>query len=175
MALDIALGWPDRLFRRIGHPVTWLGHVVSALDRRMNRAHRSFRARKLAGLAALLMILALVCLPALLVQCSLPGGLPGALLTGLLAWPLLATRSLHDHVAAVARPLMAGDIADGRRAVSMIVGRNPNHLDGPAIARAATESLAENTSDGIVAPLFWGCCSACRELPPTRRSTRLIP
>ncbi|CAM5328042.1 Cobalamin biosynthesis protein CobD [Frigidibacter albus] len=156
MALDIALGWPDRLFRRIGHPVTWLGHVVSALDRRMNRAHRSFRARKLAGLAALLMILALVCLPALLVQCSLPGGLPGALLTGLLAWPLLATRSLHDHVAAVARPLMAGDIADGRRAVSMIVGRNPNHLDGPAIARAATESLAENTSDGIVAPLFWG-------------------
>lgn len=155
-ALDSAFGWPDWLFRRIGHPVTWLGRVVSALDRRMNREEWSFRARRLLGLAALLIILTMACLPALLLQRSLPDGALGAFLTGALAWPLLATRSLYDHVLAVATPLAAGDVAGGRRAVSMIVGRNPDRLDSPAIVRAATESLAENTSDGIVAPLFWG-------------------
>lgn len=156
MALDAALGWPDAIYRRIGHPVTWLGWLVNALDRRLNVERMSFGARKLLGVVALLVVLAAVCLPALLVQRLLPGGALGVILTGALAWPLLATRSLYDHVAAVAAPLAAGDIAGARRAVSMIVGRNPEGLDAPAIARAATESLAENTSDGIVAPLFWG-------------------
>jgi adenosylcobinamide-phosphate synthase len=77
-------------------------------------------------------------------------------LLGILAWPFVALRSLHDHVAAVARPLEAGDIAAARTAVSMIVGRDPAQLDEAGIARAAIESLAENTSDGIVAPVFWG-------------------
>lgn len=156
MALDAAFGWPAGLFRRIGHPVTWLGRAISALDRRMNREERSFHIRKRLGIVAVLLVLALVCLPALLVQRSLPDGAVGAFVTGAVAWPLLATRSHHDHVLAVAGPLAAGDIAGARRAVSMIVGRNPDRLDSPAIARAATESLAENTSDGIVAPLFWG-------------------
>jgi adenosylcobinamide-phosphate synthase len=63
---------------------------------------------------------------------------------------------MHDHVDAVARPLMSGDLPAARQAVAMIVGRDPSRLDAAGIARAATESLAENTSDGIVAPLFWG-------------------
>jgi adenosylcobinamide-phosphate synthase len=91
-----------------------------------------------------------------IVSALLPGGWAGVMLTGVLAWPLLALRSMHDHVAAVARPLAAGDLKAARLAVSMIVGRDPNLLDGPAVARATLESLAENTSDGIVAPLFWG-------------------
>jgi len=77
-------------------------------------------------------------------------------LTGVLAWPLVAARSLYDHVARVARPLARGDLQGGRDAVAMIVGRDPNQLDQAGVARAALESLAENTSDGIVAPLFWG-------------------
>ncbi len=79
-----------------------------------------------------------------------------SLLVGILAWPLVALRSLHDHVAAVARPLEAGDLAGARVAVSQIVGRDPAMLDEAGIARATIESLAENTSDGVVAPLFWG-------------------
>src|SRR5690606_33774040 len=86
-----------------------------------------------------------------------PEGWPGTVLLGILAWPLVAVRAMHEHVAAVAGPLAAGDVAGARRAVSMIVGRDPERLDAPGVARAALESLAENTSDGIVAPVFWGC------------------
>ncbi len=65
-------------------------------------------------------------------------------------------RSMYEHVAAVANPLAHNDLPNARHAVSMIVGRETSALDEAAIARAALESLAENTSDGIVAPLFWG-------------------
>ncbi len=78
------------------------------------------------------------------------------MIVGIMSWPLVALRSLHDHVAAVARPLQAGDIAAARVAVAQIVGRDPAILDEAGIARAAIESLAENASDGIVAPVFWG-------------------
>jgi adenosylcobinamide-phosphate synthase len=68
---------------------------------------------------------------------------------------LLAQRSLHEHVAGVAQSLRGGGLAAGRQAVSHIVGRNPETLDEPAVCRAAIESLAENFSDGVIAPAFW--------------------
>jgi adenosylcobinamide-phosphate synthase len=77
-------------------------------------------------------------------------------LTALLAAPLMAGRSLYVHVARVAAPLAAGDIDGARGAVAMIVGRDPAALDTAGIARAALESLGENASDGVIAPLFWG-------------------
>ncbi len=79
-----------------------------------------------------------------------------ALFLGILAWPFIATRSMYDHVKAVATPLTKGDLATARLAVSMIVGRDPSALNEAGVSRAALESLAENTSDGIVAPIFWG-------------------
>lgn len=154
MALDVAIGWPDRLFCRIGHPVTWLGRAVTAAERRLNTGSRPWRLA--AGAATVLALALLAALPALAIQSMLPGGMWGALIGAVLAWPLIALRSMHAHVAAVARPLRVGDLSHARHAVSMIVGRDPSTLDTPAIARAATESLAENTSDGIVAPVFWG-------------------
>lgn len=69
---------------------------------------------------------------------------------------LLASRSLYEHVAAVATALSAGGLVRARSAVSKIVGRDPARLDASGIARASLESLAENASDGVVAPLFWG-------------------
>jgi adenosylcobinamide-phosphate synthase len=77
------------------------------------------------------------------------------MILAVLASSLLAQRSLHDHVAAVSKGLREGGIDGGRRAVSMIVGRNPQSLDEAGVSRAAIESLAENFSDGIVAPAFW--------------------
>jgi len=68
---------------------------------------------------------------------------------------LVAQRSLFDHVAAVARALHRGGLAGGREAVRHIVGRDPMSLDMHGVARAAIESLAENFSDGVVAPVFW--------------------
>ena len=86
----------------------------------------------------------------------MPDGLWGILLGGVLAWPLVAARSMYDHVAAVARPLADEDLDTARGAVALIVGRDPERLDAAGVSRAALESLAENTSDGIVAPVFWG-------------------
>jgi adenosylcobinamide-phosphate synthase len=154
LAIDLALGWPGWLHARIGHPVTWLGAVIAALERLGNRGARSIRIDMGALCVALVVALALG--PALLVQRVLPEGLWGVVLGGLLAWPLIALRSMHTHVAAVATPLLRGDQEAARAAVAMIVGRDPALLDGAGVARAAIESLAENTGDGIVAPVFWG-------------------
>ncbi|MDR5652854.1 adenosylcobinamide-phosphate synthase CbiB [Ruixingdingia sedimenti] len=156
MAVDAVLGWPGRLYARIGHPVTWIGALIAMLDRRWNRMPASEARRRIAGVACVLAVLAAAVIPAAMVQAALPGGWAGAVLAGCLAWPLVALRSLHQHVAAVARPLAAGDLAGARTAVAQIVGRDPERLDEGGVARAALESLAENASDGIVAPLFWG-------------------
>jgi adenosylcobinamide-phosphate synthase len=149
--IDSIFGWPPALHARIGHPVVWIGRLIDLLERRLNRG-----ARRFGGTVTVAVVLAVSVLPAALVQWALPEGWAGVLLGGVLAWPLLAVRSMHDHVAAVMRPLAASDLASARRAVSLIVGRDPARLDEAGVARAALESLAENTSDGIVAPVLWG-------------------
>jgi adenosylcobinamide-phosphate synthase len=156
MAVDTVVGWPGALFAQIGHPVTWLGSLIGALDARWNRASDAPATRRLAGVAAALIVFALAAGVGWLVQEAMPSGWRGVVLSGVLAWPLVALRSLYDHVAAVRDPLGAGDIEAARKAVSLIVGRDPAQLDEAGVARAAIESLAENTSDGVVAPLFWG-------------------
>jgi adenosylcobinamide-phosphate synthase len=156
LLVDAAVGWPEPLYRRIGHPVTWIGRLIDLLDRRTNRDSRPAATRRLAGLVAALGTIGLAAATGVTLQWLLPEGWAGLLVGALLAWPLLALRSMHDHVAAVARPLKAGSIAEARIEVAKIVGRDPSALDQAAIARAALESLAENTSDGIVAPVFWG-------------------
>lgn len=144
--LDAALGWPQSLFRRIGHPVTWLGKLINGLDRQMNRGQT--RARN--GMIASLIVIAAAAIPAMLLQSLL-----GPVLAGILAWPLIAGRSLHDHVKAVQKPLLVGDLPAARQATAMIVGRDVREADEPALSRASIESLAENASDGVIAPLFW--------------------
>ncbi|MCK1736863.1 cobalamin biosynthesis protein CobD [Bradyrhizobium sp. 138] len=156
MVVDALSGWPSWLFARIGHPVTWLGRVIGAMDRGWNRASDPPALRRAAGIAGALLVIALSVVIGWAVQCLLPSGWVQVVIVGVLAWPLVALRSLHDHVAAVAKPLSAGDITGAREAVSRIVGRDPAVLDEAGIARAAIESLAENASDGIVAPVFWG-------------------
>ncbi|MCK1455493.1 cobalamin biosynthesis protein CobD [Bradyrhizobium sp. 35] len=156
MMVDALLGWPLWLFARIGHPVTWLGGLISAIDTSWNRPSDPPAFRRAAGLAGALVVIALAVALGWVLQSLLPLGLIQLVLVGVLAWPLIALRSLHDHVVAVANPTRAGDIAAAREAVSRIVGRDPATLDEAGVARAAIESLAENASDGIVAPVFWG-------------------
>jgi adenosylcobinamide-phosphate synthase len=136
--------------------VTWLGRLIAAIDAAWNLASDSSTLRRAAGIAGAVVVITLAVALGWLLQSVLPSGWIGIALAGILAWPLVALRSLHDHVAAVAKPLQAGDIAAARTAVSRIVGRDPAALDKAGIARAAIESLAENASDGIVAPVFWG-------------------
>lgn len=149
------IGYPDWLYRLIGHPVTWIGGLISVLDRRWNREIDDPERRKRWGIVSLLVLLSITITASLLIEnilLVLPFGL---LLLVLAASSLPAQKSLENHVEAVAAALGAGGIQSGRKAVSMIVGRDPDELDEAAVCRAAIESLAENFSDGIVAPAFW--------------------
>ncbi|MGP9820072.1 adenosylcobinamide-phosphate synthase CbiB [Salinarimonas sp. NSM] len=156
LLVEAAIGYPGRVYTAIGHPVTWIGALIATLDRDLNRDDASPAVRRAMGVLALVAILAVPGALALALQAILSGfGLLGLLAAAILASSLLAQRSLHEHVAAVRDGLRAEGLAGGRRAVSMIVGRNPESLDEAGVSRAAIESLAENFSDGIVAPAFW--------------------
>ena len=155
MSAELTFGYPERLFSAIGHPVTWMGRIIGALDRRLNRDSAIALRRRVSGAVALVIMLAIVGTLAVLCQLlilRLPFGIVGL---GVLAGSLIAQRSLDRHVADVARALDKDGIEAAREAVSRIVGRDTAMLDAAGVARAAIESLAENFSDGVVAPVLW--------------------
>lgn len=154
MTIELTLGYPQWLFRAIGHPATWFGWLIEAMDERWNRQSRSLAIRRVAGIGALVLLASAAGLAGLAVQLAAGPGY-GLVIVALAASSLIAQRSLDEHVSAVAQALRTDGIAAGRAAVSRIVGRDPESLDEPAVCRAAIESLAENFSDGVVAPLFW--------------------
>ncbi|MEJ8572273.1 adenosylcobinamide-phosphate synthase CbiB [Microbaculum marinum] len=158
LLIEAAIGYPAPVQRAVRHPVVWIGALIDRLDVRFNRASLPESRRRLNGVGALCVLLAAAVVPALIVQASLFAVLPwaaAALLSGIAASSLIAQRSLWRHVAAVAEGLETEGLAGGRKAVAHIVGRNPDSLDEAGVARAAIESLAENFSDGIVAPALW--------------------
>jgi adenosylcobinamide-phosphate synthase len=155
LVVEVAVGYPAFVYRVIGHPVTWMGRLLGALDRRLNREGDSVGTRRLAGIVALVVLLGASIGGAFSFEWFVSTGIIGTVLTVIAATTLIAQRSMYDHVRAVADALETGGLAAGRAAVSMIVGRNPDRLDEAGVARAAIESLAENFSDGIVAPVFW--------------------
>lgn len=156
LTIEAAFGYPQRFYAAIGHPVTWIGTLIGWLDRGLNRETASFALRKAMGVLALLLLLGVVIAVSALIQhLCLSFGPLGLIPLALIASTLIAQRSLHEHVARVAEGLEREGLEGGRRAVSMIVGRNPQMLDEAGVSRAAIESLAENFSDGIIAPAFW--------------------
>ncbi len=159
LVLEAAAGYPETWVRAIGHPVIWVGALIGRLDRAWNRDTLPPAARRRRGVAAALVLIAASALPAAALQAALAAALPpvlSLLLAAAAASTLLAQRSLWDFVGAVGQALRQGGLPAGRAAVAHIVGRNPETLDEPAVLRAAIESLAENFSDGVVAPALWG-------------------
>jgi len=150
LLLDLILGDP----RWLPHPVVLIGRLINTLDSLLNRilSHKRF-----AGVLLLLITSASAGTAAWLL---IRGALLLHPLTGFLAaagisYTCLAVRSLHRESALVADALAAGDIAGARRSLAFIVGRDTDNLDEGEIWRALIETVAENTSDGIIAPLFW--------------------
>ncbi|MDQ1197090.1 adenosylcobinamide-phosphate synthase CbiB [Agrobacterium sp. SORGH_AS 787] len=155
LLIERLVGYPDWLFRRIGHPVTWIGSLIALLDRKWNREQGSFSNREAKGVLALVVLLGVTVSISLALQNVLLVLPLGLLLVAVVGASLPAQKSLEQHVEAVATALESEGLEGGRRAVSMIVGRDPDQLDEAAVCRAAIESLAENFSDGIVAPSLW--------------------
>ncbi len=156
MVVELCLGWPRPLFAVIRHPVVWIGWMITWLERLLNHKESSTLIRQWLGVSAALIVIIITTLIAALLAYLLPDNFIGITVEALIASSLLATRSLYVHVAAVCDPLLRADLPKARKALSMIVGRKTEDLQESGIAAAALESLAENASDGVVAPLFWG-------------------
>jgi adenosylcobinamide-phosphate synthase len=155
MMIELCAGYPQALWRAIGHPVTWIGRLIAALDRLLNRDMDDAYWRRSVGIVAILLLLSIVGTIAFVVEHELLRLPFGLLAVAVIAGTLIAQRSLHRHVADVATALEQGGVIAGRAAVAKIVGRDPEALDAAGVARAAIESLAENFSDAVVAPVFW--------------------
>ncbi len=152
--LDMLLGDP----RGIPHIVIAMGRLIALLENKLRAAFpKSARGELLSGLTlVLIMLLAWSALP-LLVLYSLYRVSPwaGVIMEGVLCWQLIAARDLKDESMAVYERLAANDLSGARKAVSMIVGRDTMALDEAGVTRAAVETIAENTSDGVIAPMFY--------------------
>lgn len=152
LVLEAAIGYPDRLYRRIGHPVGWAATLIATLEQRWNGPDLPGGRRRANGIVTAT-ALALCGAGFGLALSRLASGRP--VIAAFLATPGLAQRSLHDHVEAVRGPLQAGDLESARAAVAHIVGRDTGALEEAGVAAAALESLAESFNDGVVAPAFW--------------------
>ena len=155
IAIDAVLGEMPLVFAIVPHPVVLSGWAIAYFDRKLNRASRSDRSRRERGIVTVIVLVGVAAAlgAGLHVLCS--QDLIGAAIEALAIGILIAQRSLFQHVAAVATALQTGGLPAGREAIRHIVGRDPASLDAHGVARAAIESLAENFSDGVVAPMFW--------------------
>jgi adenosylcobinamide-phosphate synthase len=154
LLLDRLLGDPPWLWSRIRHPAVWGGALVTALDRRLNLDFDPDHVRRRQGVLAAVLLVSLGLAAGFLLAVLLKAFPFGALAEMVIVAILLAQKSLLDHIRAVADALDLG-LEQGRRAVAMVVGRDVEVLDQAGVARAAVESLAENFSDGVIAPAFW--------------------
>jgi adenosylcobinamide-phosphate synthase len=155
LALDAVLGDPDWLWRRVPHPVALVGRLIDELDRRFNDEQWSSAQRRVAGVGAILLLVAVCATLGYAIERVLSHLSIGSVLIALVDSVFIAQRSLYAHVAGVAKAFAAGGLPNARRAVAMIVGRDTQQLDQSGVCRAAIESCAENFSDGVVAPVFW--------------------
>jgi adenosylcobinamide-phosphate synthase len=153
--IEAVLAYPAPLFRAIGHPVSWIGALIGALDTRLNRADYSDTMRRIAGVVTVLLLLGVSLGAGFVLEVVARAPYLGPVLAILVVAALIAGGNLDQHVRAVASALRTEGLAGGRQSIAMIVGRDPEALDEAAICRAAIESLAENASDGVMAPALW--------------------
>jgi adenosylcobinamide-phosphate synthase len=154
--IDVALGWPSLLFRLLGHPVTWLGKIINLLDANLNKSSYSDNTRKFNGFIILLICLILILIIFITIQKILAYIPFGIFIAMIFTWPLIAINSMHKHVKDILEDFKKNKIQYIRKSVSKVVGRNTLKMNKTNLVRASIESLGENTSDGIIAPIFLG-------------------
>lgn len=152
--IDLLIGDPHG----IPHPVVLIGKLITVLEKVLRRIFpKTARGEKIAGGVLWLLVVTISsAVPALILWLSYrvsPWLMFG--IESIMCWQILATKSLKVESMKVYAALQTGDVHDARHAVSMIVGRDTANLDDKAVARAAVETVAENTSDGTIAPLIF--------------------
>ena len=152
--IDLLLGDPHS----IPHPVVWIGNLISAAEKLVRRLFpKTVRGENIAGgVLWVIVVLVSTAVPALLLYAAYrihPAA--GLVLESIMCWQILATRSLRDESMKVYAALKKGVPEEYRRAVSMIVGRDTAELDDLAVTRAAVETVVENASDGVIAPMLF--------------------
>ena len=152
--IDLLLGDPHS----IPHPVVWIGKLITAVEKFVRRIFpKTVRGENIAGGVLWLIVAGIsTAVPALLLYAAYrihPAA--GLVLESIMCWQILATKSLRDESMKVYAALKKGVPEEYRRAVSMIVGRDTAELDDLAVARAAVETVAENASDGVIAPMLF--------------------
>ncbi len=148
VALDAAFGDPRR-----HHPVAAFGSAALALERRLYRSSRGAGATHLAASLAVAGVPALAVSGVSRVRCSPTGSVAATAVT---TWAVLGGRSLGRAATEVGSAVVRGDLDAARARLPSLCGRDPVALDGAGLVRATVESVAENTSDAVVAPLVWG-------------------
>jgi adenosylcobinamide-phosphate synthase len=154
LLIEKYVGYPPPVFKSIGHPVQWIGKLLAYLDEGLNDPDVPPEQNRRHGILVVILLCASVGIPTWILEKTLSQFSFGWGVNILLATSLIAQKSLRDHVSAVGKALSTSLFA-GRKEVAKIVGRDPEVLDENGVAKAALESLAENTADGIVAPIFW--------------------
>lgn len=153
-ALDLVVGDPHWL----PHPIRLIGRLISGLERILRRVFSATpKGERIAGgvLVVLVCAISTACAIALLVLCGMVSPWLALAVESVMCYQMLATKALKDESMKVYDALAAGDLAAARTAVSMIVGRDVERLDAAGVTRAAVETVAENASDGVVAPLLF--------------------
>lgn len=150
LLLDLCFGDP----RGLPHPIVWIGRLISRLE---SWLYHDLKNRKAGGTVLVLLVLAIsgFCALFTLKLASALAGWLAAVVTLWIGWNCLALRSLHRESALVVEALERNDLNEARQALSMIVGRDTAQLDEEAILKACLETVAENASDGVIAPLFY--------------------
>ncbi|MGJ8527526.1 adenosylcobinamide-phosphate synthase CbiB [Maritalea sp.] len=148
------VGYPRPLLNAVGHPVMWMGKLIDILEKRGNDPLLSQERRRRNGYVMLAILIAVTLVITVFISALLPSGPLGWAVKIFLASTLIAQKELGRAVGAVAEGLRSS-LSEGREAVSHIVGRDAKELGEDGVARGAIESLAENTSDGIIAPIFY--------------------
>ena len=156
LAFEGVIGYPTLVWQKIGHPVSWMGRFLSLGETWLNSNSRNPRRDFIAGMAWLAVAVSLLSGMMWFLSATLRQVAVEWVFELLIIATLIASRSLYTHVRDVYAALSGRNIEEARENVSLIVGRNTDTLEESAIARAAVESLAENASDGVIAPLFWG-------------------
>lgn len=156
MVLDLLVGDPDWIWRKIPHPVVYFGAAISFADRHLNQVSDGKDIQKGKGIAAIICLLLLSLLLGYILNAVLSKiGLGGFIIEVVIVSILIAQKSMSDHIKRIYQPLLHGDLEKAKQAVSMIVGRDTQQMNVGDVSRASIESLSENFSDGVVAPVFW--------------------